>query len=130
MFPEEPERQDWRSGVKEKMKETGYGGSIKELRDYTLIEESYTGGCLEGSYLGVSMRKKKAETRRATLPGLWSCKKNQPIQKDGAHEVLLAKYEQRSSNHTGEVPKMSTLNGQGRKLLRSKKDHSKEGPKE
>ena len=38
MFLEETERQDWRSGVKEKMKEAGYGGSIKELKDYTLIE--------------------------------------------------------------------------------------------
>ena len=38
MFPEEPEQQDWRSGVKEKIKEAGHGGSIKELRDYILIE--------------------------------------------------------------------------------------------
>ena len=38
MFPEEPEQQDWKSGVKEKMKKAGYGGSIKELKDYTLIE--------------------------------------------------------------------------------------------
>ena len=39
MFPQEPEQQDWRSGVKEKMKEVGYEGSIKELKNYTLIEE-------------------------------------------------------------------------------------------
>ena len=38
MFLEEPEQQDWRSGVKEKIKEAGHGGSIKELRDYILIE--------------------------------------------------------------------------------------------
>ena len=38
MFLEEPEQQDWRSGVKERMKEAGHGGSIKELMDYTLIE--------------------------------------------------------------------------------------------
>lgn len=38
MFPEEPKQQDWRSGVKEKMKKAGYRGSIKELRDYILIE--------------------------------------------------------------------------------------------
>ena len=38
MFPEGPEQQDWRSEVKEKMKEVGYGGSMKELKDYTLIE--------------------------------------------------------------------------------------------
>ena len=38
MFSKEPEWQDWRNEVKEKIKEAGYGGSIKELRDYTLIE--------------------------------------------------------------------------------------------
>ena len=38
MFPEGPKQQDWRSEVKEKMKEVGYGGSMKELKDYTLIE--------------------------------------------------------------------------------------------
>ena len=29
---------DWRSEVKEKMKEAGLGGSIKELKEYALIE--------------------------------------------------------------------------------------------
>ena len=29
---------DWRSEVKEKMKEAGPGGSIKELKEYALIE--------------------------------------------------------------------------------------------
>ena len=38
MFPEEPEQQDWRSEVEKKIKEIGYRGSIKELRDYTLIK--------------------------------------------------------------------------------------------
>ena len=38
MFIEELEQQDWRRGVKERMKEVGHRGSIKELRDYTLIE--------------------------------------------------------------------------------------------
>ena len=38
MFPEEPEQQYWRNKVKEKIKEVGHGGSIKELRDYTLVE--------------------------------------------------------------------------------------------
>ena len=38
MFPEEPEQQDWRSDVEKKIKEIGYRGSIKELRDYTLIK--------------------------------------------------------------------------------------------
>ena len=38
MFPEEPEQQDWRSEIEKKIKEIGYRGSIKELRDYTLIK--------------------------------------------------------------------------------------------
>jgi len=38
MFPGRPKQQDWKSEVKEKMREIGFGGSIKELRDYTLIE--------------------------------------------------------------------------------------------
>ena len=38
MSPKEPEHQDWRNEVKEKIKEAGHGGSIKELRDSTLIE--------------------------------------------------------------------------------------------
>ena len=38
MFPEEPEQQDCRSEVEKKIKEIGYRGSIKELRDYTLIK--------------------------------------------------------------------------------------------
>ena len=38
MFPEEPEQQDWRSEVEKKIKQIGYRGSIKELRDYTLIK--------------------------------------------------------------------------------------------
>ena len=29
---------DWRSEVEEKMKEVGPGGSIKELKEYALIE--------------------------------------------------------------------------------------------
>jgi len=39
MSLEEPEQQDWRNEVKEKIKESGHEGSIKELKDYTLIEE-------------------------------------------------------------------------------------------
>ena len=38
MFLEEPEQQDWKSEVEKKIKEIGYRGSIKELRDYTLIK--------------------------------------------------------------------------------------------
>ena len=38
MFPEGPKQQDWKSKVKEKVKEARYGKSIKELRDYTHTE--------------------------------------------------------------------------------------------
>ena len=38
MFPKEPEQQDWRNEIKEKIKEAEHGGSIKGLKDYTLIE--------------------------------------------------------------------------------------------
>ena len=38
MFPEELEQQDWRNEVKGKMKKSGHEGSIKELKDYILIE--------------------------------------------------------------------------------------------
>ena len=38
MFPEEPEQQDWRNEEKGKMKKSGHGGSIKELKDNTLIK--------------------------------------------------------------------------------------------
>ena len=38
MFPEEPEQQDWRNEVKGKMEKLGLEESIKELKDYTLIE--------------------------------------------------------------------------------------------
>ena len=38
MYPGESKQWDWRSEVEKKMKEVGLGGSIRELRDYTLIE--------------------------------------------------------------------------------------------
>ena len=38
MYPGESKQCDWRSKVKEKKKEAGPRGSIRELRDYTLIE--------------------------------------------------------------------------------------------
>ena len=37
--PGESRQWDWRSKVKEKMKKEGLGRSIKELREYALIEE-------------------------------------------------------------------------------------------
>ena len=38
MFPKELEQQDWRNEVKGKMEKLGLEGSIKELKDYTLIK--------------------------------------------------------------------------------------------
>ena len=38
MSPRESRQWDWRSEIKEKMKEAGPKGSIKELKEYTLIE--------------------------------------------------------------------------------------------
>ena len=66
MFPQEPEQQDWRSGVKEKMKETRHGGSIKELKDYTLIEgELYRR--LLGGILSKCINEKKGKLRLEEL---------------------------------------------------------------
>ena len=38
MFPEESEKKDWRDEIKGKIGELEHRGSIKELKDYTLIE--------------------------------------------------------------------------------------------
>ena len=66
MFPEEPKQQDWRSGVKEKMKEARHGGSIKELKDYTLIEgELYRR--LLGGILSKCINEKKGKLRLEEL---------------------------------------------------------------
>ena len=43
-------------------------------------------------------------------------KKNQPIQNDAAHGVLLAKYEQIGCTYTGGMSKVSTFSRQRRKL--------------
>ena len=58
MFLEEPEQQDWRNEVKGKMEKLVLEGSIKELKDYTLIEGELYKRLLEGSCLDVSTRKK------------------------------------------------------------------------
>ena len=38
MFPEDLEQKDWRDEIKREIGKLEYGGSIKELKDYTLIE--------------------------------------------------------------------------------------------
>ena len=66
MFPEEPEQQDWRSEVKERMKVAGPRGSIKELRDYTLIEgELYRR--LPGGILSRCINEKEGKLRLEEL---------------------------------------------------------------
>ena len=66
MFLEELEQQDWRSGVKERMKEAGHGGSIKELMDYTLIEgELYKR--LPGGILSRCINEKEGKLRLEEL---------------------------------------------------------------
>ena len=39
MSPEKPEQKDWRDEVKGKIGKLRHEGSIKELKDYTLIQE-------------------------------------------------------------------------------------------
>ena len=66
MFPEKLEQQDWRNEVKEKIKEAGHGGSIKELRDYTLIEgELYMR--LPGGILSRCINEKEGKLRLEEL---------------------------------------------------------------
>ena len=66
MFLEGPEQQDWRSEVKEKMKEVGYGGSMKELKDYILIEgELYRR--LPGGILSWCINEKEGKLRLEEL---------------------------------------------------------------
>ena len=66
MFLEEPEQQDWRNKVKEKIKEARHGGSIKELRDYTLIEgELYRR--LSGRILSRCIKEKERKLRLEKL---------------------------------------------------------------
>ena len=38
MFPEEPKQKYWKDKIKGKIGKLGHEGSIKELKDYTLIE--------------------------------------------------------------------------------------------
>ena len=66
MFLEESEQQDWRSGVKEKIKEAGHGGSIKELKDYTLIEGELNRR-LPGGILSRCISEKKGKPRLEEL---------------------------------------------------------------
>ena len=109
MFLEESEQQDWRNEVKEKIKELGHGENTKELKDYTLIKgELYRR--LPGRILSRCINEREGK--------LWDCKKqkSQPIQKDAAHGVLLAKYEQRDCNYARGMSKVLTFSKQGRKL--------------
>ena len=53
---------------------------------------------------------REANIKRVIQPYLWDCRKNQPIQKNAMHGVLLAKYEQGGRNCTEGMSKVSTFN--------------------
>ena len=38
MFPEEPNEEAWRSLIKEKVEKLEHRGSVKDLKNYTMIE--------------------------------------------------------------------------------------------
>ena len=58
MFLEESKQKDWRDEIKGKIGRLEHGGSIKELKDYTLIEGELYRRLSGGSCLDVSMRRK------------------------------------------------------------------------
>ena len=64
--PVESRQWDWRSEVKEKMKKVGLGGSIKELKEYALIEgELYRR--LPGGILSKCINEKEGRLRLGKL---------------------------------------------------------------
>ena len=66
MFPEESEKKDWRDEIKGKIGELEHRGSIKELKDYTLIEgELYRR--LPGGILSRCINEKESNIRLEEL---------------------------------------------------------------
>ena len=66
MYPRETKQWDWRSEIEEKMKEARPERSIKELRDYTLIEgELYRR--LPGGILSRCINEKEGKLRLEEL---------------------------------------------------------------
>ena len=66
MYPRESKQWDWRSEIEEKMKEPRPERSIKELRDYTLIEgELYRR--LPGGILSRCINEKEGKLRLEEL---------------------------------------------------------------
>ena len=66
MYPRESKQWDWRSEIEEKMKEARPERSIKELRDYTLIEgELYRR--LPGGILSKCINEKEGKLRLEEL---------------------------------------------------------------
>ena len=63
---EELEHQDWRNEVKEKIKKSRHEGSIKELKDYTLIEEELYRR-LPGGILSRCINKREGKLRLEEL---------------------------------------------------------------
>ena len=58
MFPEESKQKDWEDEIKGKIGKLEHRGSIKELKDYTLIEGELYRRLLRGSCPDVSVKKK------------------------------------------------------------------------
>jgi len=66
MYPGESKQWDWKSEVKEKKKEAGPRGSIRELRDYTLIERELRRR-LRGGILSRCINEKEGKLRLEEL---------------------------------------------------------------
>ena len=68
MFPEEPGQKDWRYEIKGKIEKWGHEGSIKELKDYTLIEGKLYRRLL-GGILSKCINDKEGKLRLEELHG-------------------------------------------------------------
>ena len=112
MFPREPERKDWRDKIKGKIENLGHKGSIKELKDYTLIEEKLYRRLL-GGILSRCINEKEGKLRLEELHSqiCGIVEKNKPIQKNAVHGVLLAKSVQGGCNYTRGMSKVSAFSG-------------------
>ena len=95
----------------------GHEGTIKELKDYILIE----GELYRRLPKGILSRCISEKEGRLRLEELYShvcliVEKISLYRKDAAYGVLLAKYEQRGCNCIGGMSKVLAFSGQRRKL--------------
>ena len=66
MFPQEANYKDWKDEVKWKIGKLGLEGSIKELKDYTLIEGKLYKRLFEG-ILSICINEKEGKLRLEEL---------------------------------------------------------------